>query len=83
MDENTTSNELLREIRDNQRIALENQAQHIELVRQQLGRSKVQVAESLDLQRQAMAKARLITRIALPGVIACIALIAYLVIRYF
>ena len=74
---------LLTEIRDTQRKALANQEQHIELVREQLQRSKASIEESIGLQRLAISKQKAVTRIALPGVILCIVLIAYLVVRYF
>ena len=41
-----------------------------------------QVAESIDLQKQAMGRFRTISRIAIPGILLCIALLVYLVARY-
>jgi len=74
--------QLLAEIRDNQRQALQLQQEHIELARQQLERARNQVAESIDLQKQAMARFKTVYRIALPGIVVCIALIIYLTVRY-
>lgn len=86
MDTNANQSEiaaLLEEIRDLQRKALANQEQQIELVREQLQRSKTSIEESIRLQRIAIDKQKAVTRIALPGVILCIVLIVYLLIRYF
>lgn len=74
---------LLTEIRDSQREALANQELQIKLVREQLERSKTSIEESISLQRAAIEKQKLITRIALPGIFLCIVLIGYLVIKYF
>ena len=74
---------LLTEIRDSQREALANQELQIKLVREQLERSKTSIEESISLQRAAIEKQKLITRIAPPGIFLCIVLIGYLVIKYF
>ena len=74
---------LLIEIRDNQNESLKNQQEHIDLSKKQLERAKAQVEESIGLQREAIAKQRTITRIAIPGILLCIAAILYLIIRYF
>ncbi|MEX2241930.1 MAG: hypothetical protein WD775_14725 [Burkholderiales bacterium] len=68
--------ELLREIRD----ALKAQRA---LVEEQLARSRRTMDESLGLQRTALARQRQITLIAVPGILACILAIGYLVFRYF
>ena len=73
---------LLEEIRDNQRLGLARQEEHLEVARQQLERSRAQVDESIQLQRAAVARVRQITRIALPGIALCVALIVYLIVRY-
>jgi hypothetical protein len=73
---------LLTEIRDNQREALRRQDEHLEIAKLQLDRSKSQISESINLQREAIAKARTVTRIALPGILFCIGLIAYLMVKY-
>lgn len=74
---------LLVEIRDNQRLSIEKQEQHIALTQQHLDRARSQVEESIGLQREAIDKQRVITRIAIPGILVCILAIVYLVIRYF
>jgi hypothetical protein len=37
----------------------------------------------MELQRQAIDRVKRISRIAVPGIILCVILIAYLVVRYF
>ena len=74
---------LLIDIRDNQKRALEHQERHLAIAQQQLDRSQRQVEESIDLQRQAVDRVKRVSRVALPGIVLCIALIAYLVVRYF
>ena len=75
--------QLLVEIRDNQLRSIVKQDEHIALAQQHLERAKTQVEESIGLQREAIAKQRNITRIAVPGILACILAIVYLVVRYF
>ena len=75
--------ELLVEIRDNQRLSLKRQEEHLAIAREQIERSRTQVEESIALQRQAVERVRRIARIAVPGIVLCLALIAYLLVRYF
>jgi uncharacterized protein YdaT len=75
--------QLLIEIRDNQSEALRRQDEHLQIAREQLDRAKSQISESIDLQREAVAKARMVMRIAIPGILLCLALIVYLVVKYF
>ena len=74
---------LLGEIRDQQREALAQQRAQLEIAQAQLKRTDTQIEESLKLQREAVSRQRTVTRIAAPGIIACIAALAYLVLRYF
>ena len=74
--------ELLIEIRDNQRLSLQRQEEHLAIARDQVDRSRGQVQESIELQRQAIDRAKKISRIAVPGIIVCIFLIIYLVVKY-
>lgn len=74
--------DLLIEIRDNQKRALDRQEEQLAIAREQAERSKRQIEESLDLQRAAVNKTTMITRIAVPGILFCIALIVYLLLRY-
>jgi t-SNARE complex subunit (syntaxin) len=75
--------QLLTEIRDNQREALQRQEEQLRIAREQLERAKSQIAESIGLQREAIQKTRTVMRIAVPGILFCIVLIVYLVVRYF
>lgn len=74
---------LLEEILGNQREMLALHQERLNIARRQLERSNMQIEESLQLQREAVAKQKLISRIALPAVILCIALLLYLVVKYF
>jgi hypothetical protein len=75
--------DLLIEIRDNQKLSLQRQEEHLEIARQQVDRANRQVTESIELQKLALTKAKQVARIAIPGIILCIALIIYLVVVYF
>lgn len=75
--------ETLRDIREGQREALQMMASHRALVEEQLQISRKTVEESVALQRLALQRQKTITLIAVPGILACIAAIAYLVLRYF
>ena len=74
---------VLQEIRDRQREAVDILKAQRALVEEQLRRSQRQVEESIGLQKTALQRQRAITMIALPGIVACIAAIIYLVARYF
>ena len=74
---------LLGEIRDNQREMLERQRAHLEIAQAHFEQAKGQIAESLKLQREAVARTRIAQRIAVPAIALCAAAIAYLVFRYF
>lgn len=74
---------LLVEIRDNQRLSLQRQEEHLEIARRQIERSTSQVQESIELQRVAIDRVKKVSRVAIPGILLCVALIAYLLIRYF
>lgn len=75
--------EILREIRDRQREAVELLKAQRALVEEQLARSRASVEESIGLQKTALQRQRQVTMVAVPGIIACILAIAYLVLRYF
>jgi len=83
MNETAEIIQLLTEIRDNQRRSLERQEEHLAIAREQVDRSRTQVAESIGLQRQAMDRFKTISRVAFPGIALCVGLILYLVVRYF
>ncbi len=75
--------ELLREIRDGQREIIALLEQNRDLAQEQLSRSRKKVEESIGLQKVALQRQRTVTLIAVPGIVACIAAIVYLLIRYF
>lgn len=74
---------LLREIRAGQREIVDHLAAQRALAEEQVGKSQARIEESVALQREALQRTRSIARIAVPGIVACIAAIAYLVLRYF
>jgi hypothetical protein len=74
---------LLTEIRDGQREIIELLSQQQRFAAEQIQNSRTTVAESVNLQKLALQRQRTITWVAVPGILACIAAIAYLVIRYF
>lgn len=74
---------VLREIRDTQREILALLGAQRALAEEQLRRSRDKVEESIGLQKLALQRQRTITLIAMPGILACIAAIGYLVLRYF
>jgi hypothetical protein len=73
---------LLREIRDNQREMIALAAAQRAALEEQLARSRESVAESIGLQRTALSRARMVSLVAIPGILACVAAIIYLVVRY-
>jgi len=75
--------EVLREIRDRQREAVELLKSQRALVEEQLARSRESVQESIGLQKTALARQRQVTAIAVPGILACLLAIGYLIWRYF
>jgi len=75
--------EVLREIREAQRQALAVMDEHRALVKEQIQASRKSVDESVGLQRLALKRQRTVFLVAVPGIVACIAAIAYLVLRYF
>lgn len=75
--------DLLIEIRDNQRLSLQRQEEHLAIAREQIDRSRIQVQESIALQRQAIQRVRRVSWVAIPGIVLCVLLIVYLLVRYF
>lgn len=73
---------LLTDIRDGQREIIELMLKQQHITDEQIKNSRASVAESVNLQRLAMQRQRTITLIAIPGILACIAAIAYLIMRY-
>jgi len=75
--------EVLREIRDGQREVLGLLTAQRAAAEEQVRKSRESIAESVALQRLALARQRTVTLIAVPGILVCMAAIAYLVWRYF
>jgi hypothetical protein len=75
--------DLLIEIRDNQRLSLQRQDEHLAIAKEQVDRSRTQVEESIELQRQAIERVKRVSRVAVPGIVVCVVLIVYLLVRYF
>lgn len=75
--------ETLREIRDGQREIIAQLAAQRTLSEEQVQKSRARLDESVSLQREALRRQKSLTLIAVPGILACIAAIAYLVLRYF
>ena len=83
MSDNDEIRDLLIEIRDSQRLSLQKQEEHLAVAQEQINRSKGQVQESLELQRQSIERVKQISRFAVPGIIFCVILIVYLLVKYF
>jgi hypothetical protein len=75
--------QILIDIRDNQRESLRRQEEHLAIAREQIERAKKQMTESIQLQREAVGKARTIGRIVLPLLAFLVVLLIYLIVRYF
>lgn len=75
--------DLLTDIRDGQREIIGLLSHQQRVAEEQIRKSRATATESVNLQRVALQRQRTITLIAVPGILACIAAIAYLVLRYF
>jgi len=64
-------------------LSLKRQEEHLEITKKQIERTSGQFQESIELQRQAIDKAKNVSRIAMPGILICFVLIVYLLIKYF
>jgi len=73
----------LREIREGQREIIRLLAIHNSLTEEQVKRSKETLTESVGLQKLAFQRQRTVTLIAIPGILACLAALLYLVLKYF
>ncbi|MDH4351575.1 MAG: hypothetical protein OEY20_09140 [Gemmatimonadota bacterium] len=83
MSGNEDIRDLLVEIRDNQRLSLQRQEEHLAIAKEQVERARGQVQESIELQRLAIDKVKAVSRVAIPGIVICVVLIVYLLVRYF
>jgi hypothetical protein len=73
---------LLERIEQNQTKALQAQEEHLTLARAQLERSNTSIAESIDLQRLAVARQGQVRNIALPLILVLMALLVYLLLKW-
>jgi len=73
----------LREIRDGQREMIQLLLRQKALAEEQVSRSEQRIQKSVSLQELALQRQKVITALAVPGIVACIAAIGYLVMRYF
>ena len=85
MSENTDQQilETLREIRDGQREIVAALGAQRALVEEQTRVSRTRIEESIGLQREGLRRQRTVLLLAAVGIAACIAGIAYLLLRYF
>lgn len=74
--------EFLRRIEANQQQALAAQQEQLALVRSQMERSERAIAESVGLQRLAVARQSQIRNVALPVVLLLVVLLVYLMVRW-
>jgi hypothetical protein len=72
----------LREIRDGQREIVRLLTAQQSVTEEQVRRSRETIAESVGLQKLALQRQKTVTVIAVAGIVACLAAIAYLVLRY-
>lgn len=72
----------LRRIEANQTRALEAQQEHLALFKAQLERSQQVAAESVALQKVAVARQAQVSRIALPLILVLLGLLVYLLVRW-
>lgn len=74
--------EFLRRIEANQQQALAAQQEQLALVRSQMERSERTIAESVGLQRIAVARQSQLRNFVLPVVLLLVALLVYLLVRW-
>lgn len=74
--------ELLRRLEANQQRALEAQQEQLALVKQQMERSERTIAESVDLQKLAVARQVQLRNIALPLIGVLMVLLVWLLVRW-
>lgn len=74
--------ELLRQIESNQRQALAAQQEQVALVRAQMERSERTIAESMTLQKVAVARQSQIRNLTLPLVGLLLGLLVWLLVRW-
>lgn len=73
----------LKEIREGQREMIALLVAQRAAAAEEVRKSRASVESSIALQKEGLRRQRLVTVVAVPGILACIAAIAYLVVRYF
>jgi hypothetical protein len=73
---------LLKRIEENQRKAMELQQQQLALAQAQLDRTNQTIQESIQLQRTAVERQSLVTKIVLPLIAVLVVLLGYRLIRW-
>ncbi len=74
--------DLLRRIEANQRQALEAQAEHLKLAREQFARSESRVEESLRVQRLAVQRQLRLALAVLPVILFLIVLVVWIAMKW-
>jgi hypothetical protein len=74
--------ELLKRIEQNQEKALKAHEQHLALAQAQMERSNRSIAESIELQRVAVARQAQVRNIALPLILVLLVLLGYLLVKW-
>lgn len=73
----------LGEIRDGQREIIHLLSAQQVAAEEQVRKSRETIAESVGLQRLALKRQRTVTLVAIPGILACLMAIGYLILKYF
>lgn len=73
----------LREIRDGQNRIAELLGKHYELAERHFALTSQRVDRSIALQETGLKRVRAVSVVAFPGIVICLVLIGYLVLRYF
>lgn len=73
----------LKEIREGQREMIALLVAQRAAAEEDLKKSRASIESSIALQKEGLRRQRTITFVAVPGILVCIAAIAYLVLRYF
>jgi hypothetical protein len=82
MNDNERIIELLARIEENQRKALEAQAQHLQVAQAQLERSNTTIQESIQLQRASVSRQAQILKFLIPPIGILLVLLIYLLFKW-
>ena len=73
----------LQEIRDGQREVIAHLMAQRAAAEEEVKKSRAVIETSIGLQKEGLKRQRAVTLVAVPGILACMAAIAYLVLKYF